>query len=164
VERLNRRAVEEEANRCGVPLLPKEVDARCSHLRRGWYWGSQAFAERLTAGLQRTVKRLKSRGSRSALERRSHDQAQAEQWLREGVEATGLELAGFQKLPGSDARKVALARLLWEQTTVGQSWIAQRLGMGSAANVSQQVRRAKAEKKRQKLPKGLRAYLKTVKI
>jgi hypothetical protein len=28
-------------------LLPEEADARCSHLRRGWYWGSQVFAEEM---------------------------------------------------------------------------------------------------------------------
>jgi REP element-mobilizing transposase RayT len=36
VERLDRRAVEEDAKRCGVPELAEEMDARCSHLRRGW--------------------------------------------------------------------------------------------------------------------------------
>ncbi len=41
---------------------------------------------------------------------------------------------------GSDARKVALARLVWEGTTVSQQWIADELGMSSAANVSQQIR------------------------
>ena len=49
--------------------------------------------------------------------------------------------------------------LLWEQTTVGQSWIAHRLRMGTAANVSQQIRRAKRQKNRAKLAKELRAYL-----
>ena len=75
-----------------------------------------------------------------------------------------MELKELRRLPGSDARKVALARLLWEQTTVGQDWIAVQLGMGSAANVSQQIRRAKAEKSRQKLPRELRSFLQSVKI
>jgi putative transposase len=35
VERLDRRAVEEETKKCGVPVMAEEVDARCSHLRRG---------------------------------------------------------------------------------------------------------------------------------
>ena len=107
-----------------MALLPAEADARCSHLRRGWYWGSQAFAERLANGLKTAVKRFKSRGSRSLPERRSHDQAQAEEWLRDGVQATGVDLKEFRALRGSDPRKVALARLLWEHTTVGQEWIA----------------------------------------
>ena len=41
VERLDRRAVEEEIKTCGMPVVQEDVDVRCSHLRRGWYWGSQ---------------------------------------------------------------------------------------------------------------------------
>jgi hypothetical protein len=47
VERLDRRAVEAEIKKCGMPVIAKDVDARCSHLRRGWYWGSQEFAGKL---------------------------------------------------------------------------------------------------------------------
>jgi hypothetical protein len=46
-------------------------------------------------------------------------------------------------LPGSDPRKAVLALALWDQTTVSQSWIAERLCMKSAANVSQILRRLK---------------------
>jgi hypothetical protein len=31
-----RRAVEEEVKKCGMPVVPEDVDARCIHLRRGW--------------------------------------------------------------------------------------------------------------------------------
>jgi putative transposase len=75
---------------------------------------------------------------------------------------TGGEIVS--RAPGSDPRKVALARLLWERTTGGQSWIAERFRMGTGANVRQQIGRAKSQKKRAKLPKGFRAYLKAVKI
>jgi hypothetical protein len=164
VERLDRRAVEEEAKRCGVPALGAEFDARCSHLRKGWYWGTQAFAERMTAVLARPVKSFKGRSYRSALERRSHDMTQAEEWIRKGIAAMGLAPEAVRRLPGSDPRKVALAKLLWEQTTVQQAWIADRLGMGSAANVSQQIRRGKRVKARKKLPPSLSTFINSVKI
>jgi hypothetical protein len=48
--------VVEEAKSCAVPVLPEEVDARCSHMRRGWSWSTQAFGERmrkLAAGLMK---------------------------------------------------------------------------------------------------------------
>ena len=45
VERLDRRAAAEEMEKAGIPPLDPELDARMSHLRRGWYWGSQQFAE-----------------------------------------------------------------------------------------------------------------------
>ena len=108
------------------------------------------------AGLSRTVEKLKGRACRSAPERRSHDRAQAEEWIKKRIAAMGLAREEVRRLPGSDARKVALARLLWERTTVRQGWIADQLGMGSAANVSQQIRRDKAAKKLQRLPPSLK--------
>ena len=39
-------------------------------------------------------------------------------------------------LPGSDPRKVKVARMVWEQTAVSQNWIAERLQMRRAANFS----------------------------
>jgi hypothetical protein len=56
-----------------------------------------------------------------------------------------------------------LADLLLARTVARQSWIADRLAMCSAANVSQQVRRYRLKKK-PKLPAQLKAYLQAVKI
>jgi REP-associated tyrosine transposase len=58
-------------------------------------------------------------------------------------------------LPGSDVRKVALASLILERTLARQSWIADKLAMASAANVSQQVRRYGA--RRSRLPAALKS-------
>ena len=49
-----------------------------------------------------------------------------------------------------------------ERTVACQSWIAERLAMRSAANVSQQVRRHRT--KNPKLPPKLKAYLASVNI
>ena len=55
-----------------------------------------------------------------------------------GLAAVGLSAKELDSLPGSDVRKVALANLLLERTVARQSWIAEKLAMSSAANVSQQ--------------------------
>jgi hypothetical protein len=107
VERLDARAVEEEAAWCGVVLTPAEVDARRSDLRRGWYWGTQAFAERMLKLAKAPLKRARSRSYRGEPVKRAHDEKQAEQWLREGLKAAGLSAEEVQALLGSDARKVA---------------------------------------------------------
>jgi hypothetical protein len=60
----------------------------------------------------------------------------------DGFVATGLGSGDLARLPGSDERKVAIAREIWEKTTVNMNWIAEKLWM-SAANVSQQLGRAK---------------------
>ena len=157
VERLDRRSVEEAAARCGTVPVPEEMDARCSHLRRGWYWGSQSFGERMLKLAEGAIKRTKSRAYRSSAVRQAHGLKQAEQWLGEGLEAAGLDRADLSRLRGSDPRKVALAELLWKRTTVSQEWLAERLQMRSAANVSQLLRRA--EGKRKNVPRALTSFV-----
>jgi len=84
------------------------------------------------------------------------------QWLLDGgLAAAGFSAKELDSLPGSDVRKVALANLLLERTVARQSWIAQKLAMSCAANVSQQVRRYRA--KRPRLT-ALKEYLQSVKI
>ena len=60
-----------------------------------------------------------------------------------GLEACGLSLAEMNKLTGGDARKAAMAELLWKTTTVSRAWIAEKLSMKSAANVGMAIRRLK---------------------
>ena len=158
-ERLERRAVEEGNARAGVVAVSDEVDARTSHLRRGWYWGSQSFAERMLKLAEKTLGRTKSRAFRGVAVRQAHGLERAEQWLREGLAAAGLNAQELAATSGSDPRKVALARLLWRGTTVSQVWLAERLAMRSAANVSQQLRRVGAEPIKGKVPKRLALFV-----
>ncbi len=58
-------------------------------------------------------------------------------------------------------RGTGLANLLMERTVACQSWIAERLAMRSAANVSQQVRRHRLKAPR--LLAKLKSYLPPVK-
>jgi len=162
VERLDRRAVEEDFKNCGMPVLPEKVDSRCSHLRRGWYWGNQAFAERLRKLTEKLTKeRIRSsRAYRKTPQVKAHGEEQAERWLTAGMKAAGLLAQDLLGLKGSDPRKLALAELLWKKTTISQEWIAEKLSMRSAANVSQQLRRFNRVKNQSKLSPEMQAFLK----
>jgi hypothetical protein len=144
--------------------MSEEVDGRCSHLRRGWYWGTQAFAERMLDLAQGALPGLKSRNYRGSSLNRAHGQGQAERWLAEGLKAAGLRGADLRGLRGSDPRKVALAVLMWRHTTVSQGWIAERLHMRSAANVSQLLRREGKAGHAKNLPKDFSKWMQSVKI
>jgi hypothetical protein len=52
-----------------------------------------------------------------------------------------LSLEELKTLTGGDARKAAIAELLWKRTTVSRGWIAEKLSMKSAANVGAAMRR-----------------------
>jgi REP element-mobilizing transposase RayT len=136
VERLDARAREESRAGCGV--VPPAGDRRSSHLRQGWYWGSQSFGDKLLALLERGQgHKPASKPYRSAAERHAHDEKRAEEIVQAGLAETGLTKKDLEALPGSDARKAEIARRIKKETTVPLGWIAQRLKMRSAANVSQ---------------------------
>jgi putative transposase len=158
VERVDRRAVEEATKGCGVPMLPDEVDARVSHLRRGWFWGTQAFAEKAMKLVQGMSGKGKSRAYQATPERRLHGLTQADQWLNEGLKAAALDADELKRTKGSDPRKVALAKLLWERTTVSQDWLAEKLQMRSAANVCILLGRHRKAKKTN-IPSKLESWI-----
>jgi len=162
VERLDLRAVEEEIRKCGLPVVAEDADARCSHLRRGWYWGGQEFAGKLRELSKKLIKERhrSSRAYRKTPQVTAHSEEQAKRWLADGLKAAGLMAGDLPALKGSDPRKLALAELLWKRTTVSQEWIAERLSMRSAANVSQQLRRLNRATTKAKLPPEMRNLLK----
>lgn len=161
VERLDKRAVSEELKSCGVPPQSEDVDARASHLRRGWYWGTQAFGEAMRKlGLKLLKKAAPvSRAYQKHELVREHGERQALEWLGRGLKAGGLKKCDLAKVKGSDPRKVLLADLLWRRTVVSQEWLAEKLEMKSAANVSQQLRRLDGEAAIKKVPEDLKHFL-----
>ena len=143
-------------------MIEPGEDRRYSHLRHGWYWGSQAFAERMLQLAGKGIETRRNRTYRSAPLFQAHNEKEARRLLDGGLASAGLSARELDSLPGSDVRKVALANLLLERTVARQSWIAQKLAMRSAANVSQQVRRYRRHKP--KLAAALKEYLQSVKI
>jgi putative transposase len=141
VERLDQRAREERRKDCGVAEGPE--DGRMSNLRHGWYWGTQAFGEKLRGMVNRGLPVRKSRRSRSAGIHRTHDERAAERMVVEGLARVGLREDELGELPGSDPGKVEIAAEVRANTAVSMAWIAERLQMKSAANVSQQLRRCR---------------------
>jgi putative transposase len=143
VTRLDRRAVEEEMKNCGVPPVEAEVDARTSHLRRGWYWGGEAFREKLTKLAEKITAGKKGKAYRTGAVKRAHEEAEAERMIAEALRTAGVAERELMEQKGNSPLKVALAEKIWKTTTVDQSWIANRLWMKSASNVSQILNRTK---------------------
>jgi hypothetical protein len=79
---------------------------------------------------------------------RDHGEAEVERTVQQCLERFGLSETDLESLPGSDPRKVSIARFLHQSTTTPKGWTAERLRMKNAANVSQFLSRAKRLKKR----------------
>lgn len=111
-----------------------------STLRRGWYWGSQAFKEKLLAS-NREVAGERNRDYRLSQQGHERSEDVAETIVSTALGEVHLPDSELPALPGNDFRKVAIALRLQQETTVSQSWIARRLHMRSPGNVSQQLSR-----------------------
>lgn len=99
-------------------------------------WGSQEFREKLIALVE---------GERAESTRRQRKNLNGEEAAHElverGLRHFKLREADLVQLPGSDRRKVAIAKVLSRRVNVKQKWVADRLKMRSAGNVCQQLSR-----------------------
>ena len=109
-----------------------------STLRRGWYFGSQAFREKLLDRLGRdgldADRKTRKRYTRPDL--KDHEVIMARRIVAAGLECTSLEPADLPDLRKNDERKALIAHILMERTSVPQQWIVDHLAMGSAPYVS----------------------------
>ena len=155
VERLDRRAAEER-ERSGWVVVDAAADKRGSHLKRGWYWGAQAFSERLVKLGEATLgKKRRARAYVGSRELEAHGEGEALKLLASGLEAAGLHESELSGRPCTDPCKVALAVMLWKKTTVSQLWIAEKLDMKNPANVSRVIHRMDEEKIKHRVPAAL---------
>jgi putative transposase len=161
VKRLEQRAIAEEPQTCGWTV--RAGQSLNSTLRRGWYWGTEAFREKLLHLASESLRRAKNRNYLTSRQGRDHAEARAEALICKGTEVLGLSENDIKITRGSDPRKVSLAWAIARSTTVSQGWIATRLTMRSPANVSQQIRRFEANLENQSDPR-IRSWINSVKI
>ena len=140
--RMYLRRLEERACLGPDGLELPEHQSLQSTLRRGWYWGSEHFREFLLKKADAPAIR-RNRNYESTQMGRDHAQSEAEAIVRQGLRQYKLSESDLKSLPGSDPRKVTIAALVHDNTTASLGWIADRLQMKSAANVSQQLNRHK---------------------
>lgn len=158
IKRLDQRAIAESNDQCGISIMRNEANEKVSHLQRGWYWGTENFSKKMLSLLEHIPGEQQCLTHRSTHEYKAHGLQQAEQWLHEGLLQAKLSLEDLFLLNGSDPRKVFLALFLRKKTTISNAWLADRLKMKSAGNVSRQLTQVDLKKLTQKIPKELIDY------
>lgn len=110
-------------------------------LRRGWYLGKDTFKDRLLKLLENPAARPVSGRSGTGEAIRDYGEKEAGRIVRAGCKLLGISSGptGLEALAKSDVRKVLLAGILREKTTVSNGWIAGRLAMGHPGAVSRLV-------------------------
>jgi len=133
----------EERAKQGGELSQAAMEA----LRRGWYLGEKTFRDRLLELLEKPAMRREPHRSGEAVRDRGLNEA--ERLIQICAPTLGLpaETEALSALRKGDARKVSLAMLLRKRTMAPNSWIAERLAMGTSGSVSRLIGGAKAEPK-----------------
>jgi putative transposase len=162
VERLEARVNEEAREQCGFSEL--EGQTLQSTLRKGWYWGGESFKESLLEWLDQLKAGALpvSKNYRGSGQAKDHAERDAEEVIREAVLYFKMEGGGsedFAALSRGSMIRVAVAWAISRKTSLKLSWIAARLSMRSADNVSVQVRKF-AVKPESELPKKIRMWKK----
>jgi hypothetical protein len=132
-ERLDKRV--EDEGLAGAGLAENLGQNLQSTLRRGWYWGSEVFKEKLLDLLDPETQ-VSNRDYGLSRLAKDHAEIQAEEIVVDSLAKLGISDRDLEALPGNDSRKVEIAAEVWARTSASQIWLARRLRMGSAGNVS----------------------------
>lgn len=129
--------VEARALECSEKT-PKELEAAWKKIRRGWYLGDETFKERLLNWM--SARKETKRESLDGDAIRMHDEAAANDLLKDALKRLKLSDKELGGLPKGTAEKLVLAWWLRKQTTSSRSWIAERLHMGHPTRITAAVR------------------------
>lgn len=128
-----------------------------ANLVAGMSWFQNSFTRRINAN--NGLWGHSDRELRSSKFLGDHAEKKAESSIEAACEHFGkTEKELRQKRPG-DLTRTAVAWAIWKRTSVKQRCITERLSMGTASNVSQQVRKFDATPEKS-LPSGIRRWKK----
>ena len=134
------RYLESRALELGIKTGRVELEAQWKALRRGWYAGSESFAEKLRGGVEKLLAGRR-RESHSGAAKREHGEQAAEELLAAGLHRLGLGVPDLKRGPKVTAEKAALSQWLRRRTTVSLRWVSERLWMGHYSNAGRGPRK-----------------------
>ncbi len=129
-----------------VDVRINSPDSLQATIRRGWYFGSQEFKERLLPMLDEASKHPQSRGADGYYgeQLRDHDERRARVIIQEGCTFFGTDPMALRSRKRNDPEKVLLGEVIASQTSVKLDWIRNELGLGArgyASRLINQMRR-----------------------
>ena len=130
-----------------------------ARLKRGWFWGSEAFQEKMLKRLDKSESSI-NRNYRGSELMKDHRERSGKNILKAALTYYGSSLKELGKMKPGDLKRASVAWMIARRTTLPQAWIAERLNLKSAANASQTIRRF-AEIPEEDLPPGIRRWIKT---
>ena len=137
LEHLEKRAQEEGA--IAGRGLPEGQSLQAT-LKRGWFFGSEVFKEKLVKLAEKVLKAgAKRKNTRADEPVKRHSVERAMSLVEAGMKVCGLDEEALAALPRGDERKVLIALAVKRETTVPLDWFAKRLQMGARSTVSREM-------------------------
>ncbi len=111
------------------------AEEELKHVRRGWFWGSEAFRDRVLDWME---KKRPGNGAKVRREHtdQDHGERQAERIIEEMIDLLGVSEADLLSQCKGDWRKRVIAHRVRAETSVTLGWLARRLRMGSEGHLS----------------------------
>jgi hypothetical protein len=101
-----------------------------STLKRGWFFGSQEFKERLVQIMEKRASGRRRRSGVEAAAVEDHGEWRARRIAEAGLVVFGVTMPDLRKAAKSDWRKGLMAEMMQRQTTMKLDWISQELENG----------------------------------
>ena len=162
IAELDERIRTENAEESG--LFQPEGQNFHSTLERGWFWGSVAFREGLIERFSELIKaRSDGKNEKGSQLQKDHSLHSAQSIIEMACQHFRMKEADLKKSRYGDLIRPAVASCIAEYTVLPQKQIAELLGMKSAANVSQQIRRFRMHPPKNR-PEKVNEFLKKSKI
>jgi hypothetical protein len=116
-------------------------------LRRGWYFGSQQFKEKILelAGAKIEAATKRKANGYTGGEVAAHAEERALRIWKKGLEYFEIEESELDELARSDWRKGVIAGLIQQETTMRLDWISEHLKMGARSACCRTIRRIRHE-------------------
>jgi putative transposase len=141
-------------------VLPENQSLQ-STLERGWYWGSELFREQLLDRFGEVIEGKTEETNEGMSQMiRDHSEKRAAEILKVAKKHFGMTDNDLQTTQRGDLRRVAIANLLTQKTTLSRRRIAEMQNMKSGGNVSQQTLRFRKLNPK-KLDKSIKSFLKS---
>jgi REP element-mobilizing transposase RayT len=137
---LEQRVQQEGEQRAGLIDAEKRPDLSLqTTIRRGWYFGSDAFRERLLKLLDTEPAERAGKDGYDRAQQRDIGEYHARAVIQAGCEQYGITPGALRDQKANDARKVLMAELIASTTTLRLDWIRAELGMGSRSHCSRLI-------------------------
>ena len=116
-----------------------------STLKRGWFFGSEEFKERLVKMLEKKSSGQKRGKGVEAVAASDHGEWRAGKIIEAGLAVFETTLPELKRKAKSDWRKGLLAELIQSQTTMKLDGISERLGMGDRSSCCRTIHKTRKE-------------------